>query len=360
MFNALGNFVNRFWLAILIGWVALAIGLKVVAPSWEEVALDGDFDYLPAESTSRRGLDLLQKAFPDEKVKSQIALVFARPNAPLDKLDRQYALDVADLLAHIDTNSEAKLEEIKLLISSTYGVDEDRITPEALLQAPVPDAGDSTTPPPATDAPTLGLTKEQTTELIDAWVESNKAVPPGDNAASLATVGDLVGYVNLPWADPSNRVWTEKTPVVGQMLLNNRRTTNASASAEPTSNLKGHAVMVVGRLTTDMMATENVGILQAVTKLVEKARNDPNKPEGLEIGLSGSAMIGGDMQSSVAESLKSTEMTTVILVFLCLITIYRSPLLVVIPMATIAISLSVASDVVALLAEYFARATSRC
>jgi len=263
MFQLLGNWVNRYWLAILVGWLLLAVGLKMVAPTWEQVALDGDFDYLPSESTSRRGLDLLQHAFPDERAKSQIALVFAHKDRTLDLPDRQFAVETAN-----------KLAELKEL-------------------------GSDGEPKP------------------------------------------------LPWADAEDPVWTEQTPVVGQMLRNNGRT------SEGNKKLDGHAVMVVGRLTTDMMATENVSILNQVKELVRQARQDPEKPEGLDIGISGSAMIGGDMQASVQESLKSTETTTVILVLLCLLAIYRAPLLVVIPMATIGVSLSVASDVVALLAQHF-------
>ncbi|WP_197528647.1 MMPL family transporter [Aeoliella mucimassa] len=347
--------MNRFWLVLLVGWIVLAIGLKMVAPSWKDVALDGDFDYLPENSTSRRGIELLKKAFPDENVKSQIALVFARPDRPLDKLDRQYAIDVANKLAHVDHNNTENLQALKNLIVEKFGSDPTNITPETLLvtleqaEAAASDSGESAPP-----VPSLGLSATEVTELVDEWIKKFNAVPPTDPVKAFTTVGDMVDYVNLPWADPQNRVWTELTPVVGQMLKNNRRSARPTSADSNEARLEGHAVMVVGRLTTDMMATENVGILRAVTELVDAARQDPNKPEGLDIGLSGSAMIGGDMQASVAESLKSTETTTVILVFLCLIVIYRSPLLVIIPMATIAISLSVASDVVALLAEYFA------
>ncbi|MGI9456057.1 MAG: MMPL family transporter, partial [Aeoliella sp.] len=229
----------------------------------------------PDDSTSRRGLDLLQRAFPDEKAKSQIVLVFAREDGPLTKIDRQFAIDTSQNLAQLQVSS--------------------------------------------------GEGKQ----------------------------------LDLPWADKDNRVWTELTPVVGRMLKNNGRTSKVEPSVAVDGetavekHLDGHAVMVVGRLTTDMMATENVGILKAVTGLVEEARASDLLPEGLQVGLSGSAMIGGDMQASVKESLKSTEITTVCLVGICLFMIYRSPLLIVIPMATIGISLSVASDTVALLALHF-------
>ncbi len=362
MFEALGNWVNRYWMAILVGWVALAIGLKLIAPSWKEVALDGDFDYLPSESTSRRGLDLLQQAFPDEQAKSQIVLVFARPDAPLTKPDRQFAIDVAGRLARLGPQTYENFGSLKSRLIDRFGVDPGRIVMDAKLMADtnqVADApaGAETGPAAAETNLSLGLTADQIAKLVEQVTEAFNLPPEQAVDMSPTTVADLVDYVtpDLPWADDSKRVWTELTPVVGPMLKNTRRARSSGAAGEARSekSTEGHAVMVVGRLTTDMMATENVAILHAVAELVERARADANKPEGLEIGLSGSAMIGGDMQSSIQESLKSTETTTVMLVLLCLLMIYRAPLLVIIPMATIGVSLSVASDVVALMAQYF-------
>ncbi len=260
MFHALGKLVNRYWFWILLGWIVVAIGLRIVAPSWDQVALDGDFEYLPDDSTSRRGAELLRKAFPDERAKSQIVLIFARKEG-LTPEDHKFAFHVGhDRLATLKIGEEGKEHDLP-------------------------------------------------------WAHE---VDPADPSSI------------------SDRVWTENTPVVGKMLR--------SRGERPT------AVMVVGRLTTDLMATENVSILAGVKGLVAKAREDA--PEGLEIGISGSAMIGGDMQSSVKESLRSTETTTVVLVLACLLIIYRSPLLVFIPMATIAVSLRVASDVIALMAQH--------
>lgn len=356
MFVALGNWVNRYWLAILVGWVVLAVGLKCVAPTWKEVALDGDFDYLPSDSTSRRGLDLLQQAFPDEHAKSQIVLVFARADKPLTKPDRQFAIDVANRLSRLGVDSYEHYDQITELLASKFSVNRSKIYWQSQLR-PTADQGDSDSSTdavaPAEDT-SLGLTAEQYEELQELLIGKYNVVATD---APLGTVADLVDYVSsdFPWADENSRVWTELTPVVGQMLKNTRpsRTNGSDSAPRKEKRLEGHAVMVVGRLTNDMMATENVKLLDAVTKLVEDARTDANKPEGLDVGLSGSAMIGGDMQSSVQESLKSTELTTVCLVLLCLIMIYRAPLLVFVPMATIGVSLSVATDIVALMADNF-------
>lgn len=357
MFVALGNFVNRFWLAILVGWLVLAIGLKVVSPTWKEVALDGDFDYLPSESTSRRGLDLLQRAFPDEHAKSQIVLVFARADKPLTKPDRQFAIDVGRRLSRLGADSYAHYDEMADLLASRFKVERSKIDWQTRLQ-PAPRGIDpalstEAAPQPVEDS-SLGLTAEQYDKLTELLATRYDVDQP---EAPLQTVADMVDYItsDFPWADDTSRVWTELTPVVGQMLKNTHpyRASGGDSKTRSDKQLEGHAVMVVGRLTNDMMATGNVDLLEVVAKLVEDARNDADKPEGLDIGLSGSAMIGGDMQASVQESLESTELTTVCLVLLCLVMIYRAPLLVFVPMATIGVSLSVATDIVALMADNF-------
>lgn len=356
MFELLGKWVNRYWMVILAFWVVLTIGLKIIAPTWNEVALDGDFDYLPADSTSRRGLDLLQQAFPDEHVKSQVVLVFAREQSPLTGPDRQFAIDVGGKLRLAHFNDEFDRDQFYQMLSDASGVETARILWSTELEGEQQPLAEGK--PPRKTAATLGLSETAKDELISEMEDAFDLSISASRTEQLATVQDLEDAVSeaLPWADrdPNHRVWTQLTPVVGEMLKNDRhaRPTSTGDGHKPAKNLRGHAVMVVGRLTTDMMATENVSILRKVTELLEQARSDPAKPEGLKMGLSGSAMIGGDMQASVQESLKSTELTTVVLVLLCLVVIYRAPLLVAIPLCTIGVSLSVASDVVALMAQY--------
>lgn len=221
----------RWW--VIVAWMAVVVGLRVIAPDWSEVAIDGDLRHLPADTTVVRGGELSARAFPDDKAKSQIVLVFARPDEELSIADRQFAFDLA-----------RGFEEM----------------------------------------PELGV--------LD--------------------------------------VWTEKTPVVGSMLLSGA----------------GNAVRVVIRLTNEFMATDNIRILEEVEEQVRTAQYEA---PGLEIGISGSATIGGDMLTAAAESVASTHRTTIILVAITLLVIYRSPWLVLVPLVTIGVAVYASMDLLALL-----------
>jgi RND superfamily putative drug exporter len=234
----IASLINRHWMWLLIGWVVLAVGLKMAAPTWDAIAKDGDLEYLPANVPSLRGERLLQEAFPNEKAHSQVSIILSRDGEQLTADDRRFGLKLAEAI-------KAKKD--------------------------------------------------------------------------------------LPLVD----VWDETTQVVGDMLLAK----------------EGKASMVVARLTSGLMDVGNVKLLRQMEQLI--ADHQADRPAGLVVDLTGSAMIGGDMRASIAESLASTEATTVLLVLGCLIVIYRAPILVLIPLATIGVSLSVATDTVALLAQNF-------
>ncbi|MEN1681249.1 MAG: MMPL family transporter [Planctomycetota bacterium] len=151
--------------------------------------------------------------------------------------------------------------------------------------------------------------------------------PPPDELEASASADEL-------WFDRLVDVWHEKTDLVSGML------------ASP----DGKALLVIARLETGLMAIENIGIRDQLLKLIEEG---PHPPEGLAVGLTGSTIIGGDVRSAVLESLEATHTTTILLVLLCLVVIYRAPLLVLVPLATIGISMSVAYDLIALLAYHF-------
>ncbi|MEN0110075.1 MAG: MMPL family transporter [Planctomycetota bacterium] len=236
--DRLATLVNRHWRSLLAGWLLLAFGLWAVAPSWDEIAKDGDLEHLPRDSASLRGDRLLQEAFPNERAHSQVSIVLSRGGEALTADDRRHGLEIAE-----------------------------------------------------------ALRAERDLPIVD--------------------------------------VWDQTTQVVGDMLV---------ADGD-------RAVMVVARLTNGLMDVGNVPVMRAVEALLDGLAAD--KPDGLEVSLTGSAMIGGDLRASIAESLANTETTTVILVLICLIAIYRAPLLVLVPLATIALSMSVATSSVALLADNF-------
>lgn len=272
--------VNDHWLALLVGWVLLAVALKLIAPRWEDVALDGDLDYLPASASSVQANQLLRDAFPDERTKSQAVLIFAREDQKLSVEDRQYALDLA-----------LEIEEPGFF-SGVQGESN----------------GDAETEVDSSDEPEV------------ASPSKNERLGKEDKA---------------PLDPPLVDVWHDKTEIVSRMLKAD----------------DGKAELVIARVTNGLMAFDNIRIRDRLQQLLDETIED--RPEGLQVGLTGSTIIGGDMRSSVLGSLEATHKTTILLVLACLLVIYRAPLLVLIPLATIGVSMSVAYDVVALLADNF-------
>src|SRR5438105_1429415 len=88
MFQFLGNLVARTWPILLGAWIALAVGTKLAAPPWAEVAQDKEFAFLPADAPSRQSEERFKKAFPDEQAGSNVVLVLHREQGSQDKLDQ--------------------------------------------------------------------------------------------------------------------------------------------------------------------------------------------------------------------------------------------------------------------------------
>ena len=247
-FERLAGFVSRFWPAVILFWILLAVGVRLIAPTWDDVTQDGDLEYLPGRMPSVVGQKLLENAFPDSKGKSQLALVVERRDGQLSLDD----LAVADRLA--------------------------------VLFEP-----------------------ENSPEL------------------------------------PVLEVLTRHADVIGSRLV-----------SAPSS--RGQAALVLMSLDNEFMEVDNIRVLEIVNQTLASFEAAEGFPEGLHLGVTGSAAIGGDMLASAKESIDSTETTTVFLVVLILLLVYRAPMLVLIPLITIGVSVVVSMNLVALLSQYAAGA----
>ncbi len=138
----------------------------------------------------------------------------------------------------------------------------------------------------------------------------------------------------LPIAD----VWSRQSEIVGDKL---------TSRVTP----EGQATLVVLRLTNEFMATDNMRVLNRVLEELNSARTADDFPAGLELGVTGSAALGGDMLRSAAESIRNTEWATIGLVILILLVVYRAPVLVLIPLVSIGLSFILSIDVLALLTQ---------
>ena len=93
MFARLGEFVARHWRLGILFWIAVVVLVRLAAPRWDDVTYDGDLAYLPENMPSVVGQRLTEAAFPHHLAKSQIVLIVAREDKPLQSND----LQVADL-----------------------------------------------------------------------------------------------------------------------------------------------------------------------------------------------------------------------------------------------------------------------
>jgi RND superfamily putative drug exporter len=89
MFQALGNFVSRRWLMLLIGWSAAFVVFWWVAPPWSQLAEDVQFGLLPENVPSRAGEAFFKKAFPLEQIGSNVVLLIERDQTHTGPPDRE-------------------------------------------------------------------------------------------------------------------------------------------------------------------------------------------------------------------------------------------------------------------------------
>lgn len=283
MYALLGRIVSRYWLVMILFWVALAVVLHRFAPEWENVTKDGDLAYLPREMTSVRADELIAKAFPENKGKSQIVLVIERSDGGLTPDDLEFAEQLAN--------------RFELL-------------------------------PP----------------------EDPVAKPDARTARGPSALGPKVK--GLPIVD----IWTPKSEVVGAKLISRLGTYDP-----------GQAALVMLSLTNEFMAVDNINVLEKVNQVIDETRvalaeqhaadvaearaNNQPLPAPLQLGVSGSAAIGGDMLTSARDSIENTEIATVLLVLAILLVVYRAPVLVLIPLLTIGVAISVSISLVALLTQ---------
>ena len=114
----------------------------------------------------------------------------------------------------------------------------------------------------------------------------------------------------------------------------------------------GQAVLAILQLDSEFMAVDNMPFLKSVYAKVHEMQKSPDLPAGLQIGVTGSASIGSDMLWSMEESIHNTELTTIALVIVILLIVYRAPGLLLVPLLSIAVSFVVSLDLIALVAQW--------
>ena len=243
MFVRLSRLVTRRPLVVVLAWIALAVGLWLAAPSWDQVTKDDNVKFFPPDFPSVIGQSLLERGFPRDAASSQVVLVCERAGGPLTPQDKSYVDGMAGRFYQF-----------------------------------------------AQESPELGFKK------LDTY----------------------------------------RSPVIGPRLM------GAAADGQ------ARAVLTIIALNGTYLAKTTRIAVDHILEWLEKERARP-RPSGLELAITGSAVVGHDINTAANESIHNTTWATIILVVVILLVVYRSPLLAMVPLVTIALSVGVSRFAIALL-----------
>ena len=104
----------------------------------------------------------------------------------------------------------------------------------------------------------------------------------------------------------------------------------------------GRAKLVVLGLGSEFGEARNVPLVAAVEDLLERLTDAGKVPPGLDVRLSGTAVVGRDVRLAEFRSAEATHAATLVLVIGLLLVIYRAPLLALVPLATVFLSVEIA------------------
>lgn len=368
MFLSLGKFVTRHWLAVIVGWVLIVVFLRWVAPNWDDVTRDGDLAFLPPQMPSVRGERLLSDAFPSDRAKSEIAVYVGREEGTLQGDELAVAYDLARQFKNLhgvaalsraqqqseeadrlkkegrnEASSAASGHAEQLLLRAEAALDE-AIRLDDLIQE-YWTKKDAAAKRKALPPDTVRRQERLAAAYYNRSLVYTRLGKQSDADADASTAQELDATfrdrgprpfpeqgASLPLLD----VWTWQDEVFGEKLR------------------KPEVRVILLNLSNEFMAVDNIAVLDYLETILDGTRQTllGDSRQQLQIGFSGSAAVGGDLLRAAADSIEKTELFTVILVVLILSFVYRSPLLVIMPMLTIYASMTAATSIVALLAQW--------
>jgi RND superfamily putative drug exporter len=173
-------------------------------------------------------------------------------------------------------------------------------------------------------------------------VSSSSFVIVGERPDGPLTAEDLAyldrladQFAGLREAEPTlgiKGVTDRRTPIIGSRLI---------ASARKGV---GQAALVNVALSSTYVSKQARETVDRFEKVLAAA---PKPPAGMTLATTGSAAVGHDMNTASNRSIEATTWTTIVLVVAILLVVYRSPLLAMIPLATIALSVFIALKLIA-------------
>jgi RND superfamily putative drug exporter len=174
-------------------------------------------------------------------------------------------------------------------------------------------------------------------ELVLIYERKNGRLTPGDFRFVDGEASSLSQFAQKHPDLGINKIDTYRSPVIGPRLI-------GSSADGP-----NQAVLSIVSLNSTYLSQKTQVAVDRILEYVNKETQAP--PPGLSRLVTGSAAVGHDTNTATDESIQNTTNTTIALVILILVAVYRSPLLAMVPLVTIAISLVASFRLIALLTE---------
>ncbi len=357
----LGRVVSRYAWLIVIGWVLIAISFRATAPRWSDVAEDGDFAYLPADVPSAVGQRVRAAAFPHDRSNSQFVVVLARQKQRLARSDlfisfdllrrcnniygavclrRVRQLTVDAKAAATDEQRQALQEELDRVLKQADEALNEAVRLDELIyrewdnQAHLPVGVEGYRPRRLAEAHfNRALLRDIQQRPSEAGTDRQEAGELNDQIDLTGSDPLPAGIAELPVVD----LWTWRNDLFGKKLISQDE----------------QARLIILQLSNEFMATENRHVVAWLEEYLGQAhahQRDQQDP-GMVIGFSGSAAVGGDLMRCAAESVQQTEWFAVFMVLVILLIVYRSPLLVIVPLFTIGIAVVTSTSLITWLTQ---------
>ena len=339
--------VVTHWKWVIAAWIVLAVVIRGTAPNWNDVAYDGDFAYLPADRTSVAGERLLDAAFPYERSRSQIVFVLSRNGDKLTDQDEILGLDLLRRLYH-------RLAEASYQRAVSRGYSGGPIDPQS------------------ESAAWLGLSKRALDQCITIdtrfYDDISELVP--DTPATPTEPRMAIAYWDRAYL--LRKMHEPDKQIIDDLEVATVLCPTISATVDPieSRDLSGWSSLIdvlswqeavvgrtlrsdsgrlaVGQLSTELASTSNIRTFEVATELVKRSTTytKPFVEPGVTLGLTGSGAIGGETLAAARDAIAYTEWFTVAMILIILTVVYRSPLLIAVPMVSILIAVFVSTGLV--------------
>ena len=413
MFHFLGRAVARFWPLMLVFWILVLAGVRYVAPAWDDVVQDGEFSYLPDDLPSREAETVFRDAFSNDMLGSSVVLVVNRKDGLyetdqtfIDAILRprleliQPLTDISRAVTPDDGDAEETYAEINQLLNTVWQQTEDPwpTKPKKLGEDELPLAESDEENPPdaeAIEAERLRRKKERLrlesiTEVTDAVANAVRdwhfdLFPPADGSETdpdpetgrstglAQRIANQLDNLEVPvenWnekfqqqlnAAATQKQWMAPSGPLekADSIIQRVRCFSDTSIGRLLQSQDHKASLVRVELSTEFLIKDNREFIRKIETLVGgneagefgALHSELLKPPGLDLALSGSATVGRDMKVNAEKSASDTHSWTLILLITLLLVIYRAPVLVIIPLATVAVSVRLSLLLLSMLAE---------